>query len=534
MEHQSFRQQAESDLTASPQPPKQTTSPRSNFHSQLGSGVITGELGEGGMAVVYEIWNEQLGVKRAVKVLKPGITSEHRHRFDTEIKLTARLNHPNIITVHSVGTWHGLPYIEMEKVDGGSLERLLSQRGALPVDVSVAVGLVIGRALQYTHSLEYVTRGKRSVGLLHRDLKPANILISRTGTVLLTDFGIATPVNVSMHTPHGSVVGSLQYIAPEQLAGEEIDARADIYSFGCLLYEMLTGFQAFPDRKLTGLVPKRLRNEFDPISSYDIAVPTALRRLIHRCLEHDPRKRPADMKAVCRELRKIYSRLTEREPETVIAGHISNSTQRLNFVPLRRRSSTRTFFATVAACAAAGLLLATLPFEEVRGQLIPMGRKLIAKATLVPVSFRAKEPQPSRTLPEPAVLLDSLGAWYGTDDPLIMMRQEEQEGNYEAVLALASTLSPRKARSILGVLLTSRALEATNRLSDDYFRDYRIDDAEYFLIKARWLYENGRYSSAIRATKKARQSHAYLLDHEVIHQQTKHQLARCRSALSEL
>jgi serine/threonine-protein kinase len=114
---------------------EQSGQPENVLHvgqSQLGSGTITGELGEGGMAVVYEIWNEQLGLKRAVKVLKPDFSEEKWNRFKTEMKLMAQLDHSNIITIHSVGMWHGLPYIEMEKVDGWSLHRLIANHGALP------------------------------------------------------------------------------------------------------------------------------------------------------------------------------------------------------------------------------------------------------------------------------------------------------------------------------------------------------------------------------------------------------------------
>ncbi|MBD3314592.1 MAG: protein kinase, partial [Chitinivibrionales bacterium] len=206
----------------------------------MGSGVVQSILGEGGVAIVYDVWNEQLGVRRAVKVLKPSHTPDALDRFHTEMKIMAQLRHPNIVEIHAVGKWNNLPYIEMDRIDGFKLEDVIRERGALPLQACTAVGVIIARALDYTHNSTLAVGDKTYKGILHRDLKPANILIAKNGEVKLTDFGIARPAEISLHTMEGILVGSLQYIAPEQLDGRQYDARADVYSFGCVLYEMIT------------------------------------------------------------------------------------------------------------------------------------------------------------------------------------------------------------------------------------------------------------------------------------------------------
>ncbi len=498
--------------------------------SQLGSGTITGELGEGGMAVVYEIWNEQLGVKRAVKVLKPDFSDEKWNRFKTEMKLMAQLDHPNIITIHSVGVWHGLPYIEMEKVDGWSLHRLIAGHGAFPAEIAVSVGLVVARALSYTHSLEYSMDGRETVGLLHRDLKPANILISKKGKIRLTDFGIATPVHVSMHTKEGDIVGSMQFIAPEQLDGDEVDQRADIFSFGCVMYEMLTGYQAFPDTNLSHLIPKRIENEYPPLSSYTLRVPARLKRLVTKCMERDPRRRPASMEEICKELGKLFSSMNIEAPEQIVRDFVA-AENRIDLAPVRRRTPMPGFIKAAVVIGAmvvcGGLTAAHWP------SIKEAGRGLLLRAAGL-ASHQAPRNDLQRLDPVAAeAMLDSLQTLYGIEDPLTIMKKESAAGNHRSVMALAKTLDNRQARSVIGVLLKTRALEALGELSVDHFSDYRIKDAEYSLIQGRWLYDQALYKEALAALKQVRLNTAYLMETAQARRLALVCEARCLTALAE-
>ncbi len=480
---------------------------------RLGSGIITAELGEGGMAVVYEIWNEQLGVKRAVKVLKPDINNEHRGRFDTEMKLMAQLDHPNIITIHSVGLWHGLPYIEMEKVDGWSLEVLLNHYGSFPPDVAVAIALIVARALSYTHSFEYTLSGRNCKGVLHRDLKPGNILISRKGKISLTDFGIATPVNISMHTAEGHVPGSLQYIAPEQMEAKNVDQRADIYAFGCVLYEVLTGFRTFPERNLTRLISKRLENDYDPVCTYGLHLPSRLEKLVTSCLEKNPAKRPSSMALVCRDLGHILSKYTAKAPELVIKDFISGNSS-VQFSPaVGSRKNGRFRFALIAAGVAAIILV---------GALIVFGAG----------SDEGEGASKSRLTVSAQSLLENLSREYEIEDPLTIMQKEERKGNYHNVRALSSILPETKAKSLLGVLLSARAHQDANRFPEAFFSENHVNDGEFYLIQARNLYHSNDFEKALTYIQKAVSTASYLMDKDILNKQALVLKARCHTALA--
>jgi serine/threonine-protein kinase len=185
----------------------------------LGSGSIAGLLGTGGMSNVYKIWTPQMETYRAVKLMKPPLSLESRHRFQTEIRIMAALSHPNIVEIHGVGEWNTLSYIEMEMIDGFTLAGIIAKKGALPIPVCTAIGLLVARALCYAHDREYVLYGKSYRGIIHRDLKPSNIMVANDGRVKLMDFGIARPVDASLMTVDGAIMGTVQYLAPEQIEG---------------------------------------------------------------------------------------------------------------------------------------------------------------------------------------------------------------------------------------------------------------------------------------------------------------------------
>ena len=226
-------------LTTLHQAPSQTSAnlglPDGSERVAMGSGTITSLISRGGTALVYEIWNSELEMKRAVKLLHPDHLDESLERFETEIKITAKLRHPNIVEIYAVGKWHDLPYIEMERIDGDTIEDLLRRVGALPIEVCTAIGIMVARALYHAHNHKYMIYGKEYHGIIHRDLKPANIMVDRDGSVKLMDFGIAKPVAASARTMEGVVFGTMQYLSPEQLQSGDVDARSDIYSFGAVL-----------------------------------------------------------------------------------------------------------------------------------------------------------------------------------------------------------------------------------------------------------------------------------------------------------
>jgi serine/threonine protein kinase len=290
----------------------------------LGSGTIVGLLGAGGMARVYKIWNEQLEVFRAVKILIPTQQGDLRNRFETEAKITAKLRHPNIVEIYSVGDWRGLPYLEMELIDGSALDAMIQRIGKLPPSVCSAIGIFVARALTYAHNQEFLLYGKTYQGIIHRDLKPANIMISKHGDLRLMDFGIARPTEASLHTVEGNIVGTMQYLSPEQMDGVDVDARADLYSFGAILYEMITGTKTFPQDTITNLMKRKIMNDYRKFDDFEFGVPQGLAKIAQKCLQLDKKDRFASAKVLLDELEEAHLSLTSDSPETVLKAYVDN------------------------------------------------------------------------------------------------------------------------------------------------------------------------------------------------------------------
>ncbi len=298
--------------------------PAPDSRAPLGSGVIAGEIGEGGMARVYKIWNERLEVFRAVKILLPNMNRETRGRFETESKITAKLHHPNVLEVHNVGDWEGLPFIVMEYIDGVTLEILVKRYTPLPQAVVSAIGVLTARALAYAHNQEIMLYGKVYRGIIHRDLKPQNIMVSCKGELKLMDFGIARPSEVSIHTAPGKVVGTLMYLSPEQLEKDGIDARTDVYSFGAILYELLSGERAFPQKSMSTLLQAKAENSYKPLKAFTPPLKGELAKLSDICMSKDPEKRIRTAEKLVGVCESIHGHTTSQRPEEILRMFIQD------------------------------------------------------------------------------------------------------------------------------------------------------------------------------------------------------------------
>jgi len=239
-------------------------------------------LGRGGMASVYLARDEELGRPVAVKVLEAlAGEDESRRRFLREARLAARLTHPNIVTVYDAGEHDGALYIVMEYVEGETLAELLRRRGRLPPDEVVALGRQAAAGLQHAHDH----------GLVHRDVKPQNLLVRSDGTLKISDFGIARAAEATQITSAGTILGTAGYLAPEQAAGEEASAAADVYGLGAVLYEALTGRTPVRVASLADLPTAHLEPP-DPVGTIAPGVPPRLETAVMRALERRPEDRP--------------------------------------------------------------------------------------------------------------------------------------------------------------------------------------------------------------------------------------------------
>jgi serine/threonine protein kinase len=299
--------------------------PSEKNHEPLGTGKVVGVLGSGGMAKVYKTWNEKLEIYRAVKILMPTNQKEQWDRFITEAKITAKLHHPNIIETYDTGEWHGLPFIEMELIEGDTLTDLLAKCKRFPSPVCAAVALQVAKALTYAHSQEITIYGKKYHGIIHRDLKPSNIMVTSTGEVKLMDFGVARPIEAGLHTiATDSIIGTVHYFSPEQISGYPVDVFTDVYSFGAVLYELLSGSNPFPQNNMVQLIQAKTRNHFIRLEDYNVEMDFRLISVAQTCLRTEKKERYESFSLVKSVLEDVVASYNLGGPEQIIQLFYSN------------------------------------------------------------------------------------------------------------------------------------------------------------------------------------------------------------------
>ena len=286
--------------------------------TRLGPYEIVGRVGEGGMGVVYRARDDRLGRDVAVKVIPPELASdkERLRRFQIEARAAGQLNHPNIVIIHDLGTADGAPYIVSEMLEGETLRPSLS-RGPLPARRAVSLAVQIAHGLASAHA----------AGIVHRDLKPENLFLNRGGVLKILDFGIAklfqsdggvgeeTASVLPGLTKTGTILGTASYMAPEQIREQAIDQRTDLFAFGAILYEMLTGEKAFPGATPADRMSAILNRDTPPLPREIESEVPGIGRIVARCLE----KLPEHRFQTASDLGFALELLTELEPSEVNA-----------------------------------------------------------------------------------------------------------------------------------------------------------------------------------------------------------------------
>ncbi len=297
---------------------------------RLSSTVLSGryrlesKLGSGGMSTVYLALDEVLDRPVAVKLLHREISEEadQLERFRREARSAARLSHPNLVGVIDAGEDDGRPYIVFEYIDGRTLKRRIQDEGPLPVDEAVAYGIEIGRGLTAAHARK----------LVHRDVKPQNVLIDPDGRAKVTDFGIARSLEQKGMTATGRVLGTTDYVSPEQAMGEDVDERSDVYSLGVVLYEMLTGDVPFQAETQVGVAMKHVNEPMPDVQAKRPEVSAVVASVVDRSTTKDPRDRYNSVAEMVRDLEQTLEVEAARR-----GGTTGEATSVLDSVPRSRR-----------------------------------------------------------------------------------------------------------------------------------------------------------------------------------------------------
>src|ERR671932_327004 len=276
---------------------------------------ILRKLGSGGMANVYLAEDEDLGRRVAIKIMNDRYASDDTfsERFRREAKAAAALSHPNIVSIYDRGQANGTPYIAMEVIEGRSLKELILTRGPLPIDQAIEFTKHILAALRFAHRN----------GIIHRDIKPHNILVGAENRLKVTDFGIARAGGSQM-TEVGSIIGTAQYLSPEQAKGAPVDHTSDLYSVGVVLYGLLTGVVPFSGETPVEIAMKHLSSTPEPPSAKRSELPRELDLVVMRALAKDPGERYQSAEEMDADLARVargssVSPATEEAATAIIA-----------------------------------------------------------------------------------------------------------------------------------------------------------------------------------------------------------------------
>jgi serine/threonine protein kinase len=275
----------------------------------LGNYKIISKLGQGGMATVYKAHELSLSRMVALKVLSPQLSEDKAYikRFKREAQAAAQLNHPNIVQIYAIGEEQGVHYFAMEYIKGKSLADIRQEEGVLKPEDAVPIIRQVAEALAEAHK----------AGLVHRDIKPSNIMIDAAGRPKVTDFGIAyvSYANTKL-TRDGSIIGTPEYLSPEQCEGKTVDQRSDIYSLGVTLYELLSGKTPYEADTPVSMLMKIVKGEFPPLREVNPNVPESLQVIVDKMMLKDVQQRYQRMEEVIKDLLKLEP--GKRVPEAVV------------------------------------------------------------------------------------------------------------------------------------------------------------------------------------------------------------------------
>ncbi|KAB2313987.1 serine/threonine protein kinase [Betaproteobacteria bacterium SCN2] len=389
---------------------------------KIGRYEVVSVMGQGAMGTVYKASDPVIERTVAIKTINLELSREERaefeERFYREAKSAGRLNHPNIVTIYDVGETENAAYIAMEYIEGESLRDVLDSGVVLPLKRICQIAVQVANALDYAHAN----------GVVHRDIKPANIMISRSRDAKIMDFGIAL-IPTGSRTQAGTVLGSPKYMAPEQVAGKPTDGRADIFSLGAMLYEMLTGATPFSGDNLSAIMYKIMNEEPAPPSRLNARVPEVFDRIVARALAKRPEDRYPNAKEFSRALRseEVLAVLDPAQPPQPAQKNVAVAARQhaetdndpldvkteILLPPPQHRCARRAPAATPAAKTRRHALLLAIPVAALAAYL---ALKPAAEAPPAAVDAGVQH-EAGDTVPEPAAVVPTQAAPAPTQPP---------------------------------------------------------------------------------------------------------------------
>ena len=292
---------------------------------KLGRYVIVEEIGQGAMGVVYKAVDPLIDRTVAIKTINLDLSKEElenfEKRFQREVQSAGKLNHPNIVTVYDVGRTEGVAYMAMEFLEGKELREILDSGVVLPIEKISHIASQVAEGLGFAHER----------GIVHRDVKPANVMVMKNGLVKITDFGIAQMSSAS-RTMSGMVMGSPKYMSPEQVVGQAVDGRSDIFSLAVVLYEMLTGKTPFSGDNISAIMYQILNDEPIPPKAFNQSIPDSINYIVLKALAKHPDKRYQNAKDMARDLKRY------KTMEVPASGEMAPTPQRMERRALPRDS----------------------------------------------------------------------------------------------------------------------------------------------------------------------------------------------------
>jgi serine/threonine-protein kinase len=397
---------------------------------KIGKYKIEKVISEGGAAATYRAHEAQLDRDVLLKVLHPSLSKDERsvERFSREAKAVARIRHAGIVHVYDYGKADDLYYIAMEFVDGAALSEILEREKSLPVDVATCIIYYASKALGFAHSQ----------GIVHRDVKPGNILLANDGVVKVTDFGLAYSENLPSITIDGELFGTPSYMSPEQIKGEKMDARTDIYSLGLTFYQMISGTKPFEGDNYSAIITKKLTEDVVPLKKIVPDCPQKIANIISRMIERNPEKRYQSMEALGDDLELLAKESGLSLDEKVLLNFLGGKREGVlpSVSPRRRMRLGKPLIlagAIVVVLAGAVVLAVRLKSDRPADVAIPPEPPVDTTLTPAPVAETKKGYVYVSSVPQGALILVD-GIAHESKTPALI--SELAQGNHQLALVL--------------------------------------------------------------------------------------------------